>query len=257
VIATGTPTLYGWLALWNTTSVANGSYTLQSLASYSGGVSGTSPSVTITVNNAPPITTVVLPSTGATWSGSQYLDATASSGVSEVQYELTGGSLSDQVIATATPTIVGWAAAWDTTSVPNGSYTLQSLASYLGGVSGMSPVVTINVNNPPPSTTILLPANGATVGYGDTLVMDAVASPGVTQVVFDAYDPLGPGVPFTVTATPTIYGWVGSIVATECGFGCVDSAPLQYVITSVASYSGGVSGTSPPILVNFLAEYQF
>jgi hypothetical protein len=56
--------------------------------------------------------------------------------------------------------------------------------------------------------------------------------------------------------TTVVFGG-GSIINTECGFGCVGSAPLQYVITSVASYSGGVSGTSPPILVNFLAEYQF
>ena len=51
MIATGTPTIYGWLASWNTTSVANGTYTLQSVASYAGGVSGTSPGITVTVSN--------------------------------------------------------------------------------------------------------------------------------------------------------------------------------------------------------------
>ena len=51
VIATGTPTLYGWLAGWNTTGVANGTYTLQSVASYAGGVTGTSPPITLTVAN--------------------------------------------------------------------------------------------------------------------------------------------------------------------------------------------------------------
>ena len=49
VIATGTPTLYGWLAGWNTTGVANGTYTLQSVRVR--GVTGTSPPVTITVSN--------------------------------------------------------------------------------------------------------------------------------------------------------------------------------------------------------------
>ena len=146
VIATATPTLYGWLAAWNTTTVPNGTYTLQSLAS-SGGMSGTSPGIGVTVNNPSPATTVVLPSNGATLSSSQYFDATASPGVTKVQYELSGGGLTDSVIAAATATIYGWLAAWNTTTVPNGSYTLQSVASYAGGVSGASPGVTITVTN--------------------------------------------------------------------------------------------------------------
>jgi hypothetical protein len=39
------------LAVWNTTGVADGTYTLQSVASYGGGVSGTSSPITITVSN--------------------------------------------------------------------------------------------------------------------------------------------------------------------------------------------------------------
>src|SRR3984957_19035586 len=147
VIATATLTIVGWLAGWDTTPVPNGTYTLQSVAS-SGGLTGTSPGITITVNNPPPTTTVLLPSNPATLSRSQFLDATASPGVTKVQYELSGGSLSNTVIATATPTIVGWLAGWDTTTVPNGTYTLQSVASS-GGLTGTSPGITITVNNPP------------------------------------------------------------------------------------------------------------
>jgi hypothetical protein len=146
VIATATPTIYGWLASWNTTSVPNGTYVLQSVAS-SGGLSGTSSGVTISVNNPPPATGVVLPSNGATVSGNQYLDALASSSATQVQYEVTGGSLNDAVIATATPTIYGWLASWNTTSVPNGTYALQSVASYAGGVSAASAPVSISVTN--------------------------------------------------------------------------------------------------------------
>ena len=48
---TASPTLCGWLAQWNTTTVPNGTYTVHSVASYAGGVSGTSPPTTITVSN--------------------------------------------------------------------------------------------------------------------------------------------------------------------------------------------------------------
>jgi hypothetical protein len=146
VIATATPTIYGWLASWNSTSVPNGTYTLQSIATV-GGLTGTSPGTTVTVNNSPPTTTVVLPANGATLSGTQVLDATASSGVTGVQYELSGGNLTDSVIATATPTIYGWLASWNSTSVPNGTYTLQSVATFQGGVSGMSAALSITVAN--------------------------------------------------------------------------------------------------------------
>ncbi len=146
VIATATPTIYGWLASWNTTTVPNGTYTLQSVAS-SGGLTGTSPGVTISVDNPAPTTSVVVPSNGAALSGNQYLDAVASPGVTGVTYELTGGSLSGTVIATGTPTIYGWLAAWNTSTVPNGPYTLQSVASYAGGVSGASAPITISVSN--------------------------------------------------------------------------------------------------------------
>ena len=121
VVATATSTLYGWVADWNTTTVPNGIYSLESVVS-SRGAPQDSPVITITVDNVPPSTTVVLPSDGATLSGlTEYLDSTASSGVTQVQYELSGGTLSGQVIATATPTIVGSAAVWNTTTVSNGS----------------------------------------------------------------------------------------------------------------------------------------
>jgi hypothetical protein len=146
VIATGTSTIYGWVSTFDTTTVPNGTYSLQSVAS-SGGLTGTSPAVTVTVNNAAPTTSVVLPSSGATVAGVQNLDATASSGVTKVTYELSGNGLSDHVVATGTPTLIGWLAQWNTTGVADGTYTLQSVASYGGGVSGTSLPVTVTVGN--------------------------------------------------------------------------------------------------------------
>ena len=81
-----------------------------------------------------------------TVTGLQYLDSSASPGVTQVQYELTGGTLNHKVIATGTPTIVGWLTRWDSTTVPNGVYTLQSVASYGGEVTAQCPIA-ITVSN--------------------------------------------------------------------------------------------------------------
>ena len=148
LVATATPTIYGWLSAWDTTAVPNGTYVLQSEAYDAAGLSAYSSGVTVTVNNPPPATAVLVPSGGSSVKGNAVaLDASASSGVSQVKYELTGGSLTDSVIATATPTYYGWLAEWNSQGVPDGTYTLQSLASYAGGVSGVSPGITVTVAN--------------------------------------------------------------------------------------------------------------
>jgi hypothetical protein len=51
VVGTATPTLYGYLLSLNTTTVPNGSYTLQSVATDSAGNAGYSPGVQITINS--------------------------------------------------------------------------------------------------------------------------------------------------------------------------------------------------------------
>jgi hypothetical protein len=153
VIATATPTIWGWIALWDSTSVPNGNagldqfYILQSVASYPGGVSVRSPITYVLVDNPPPSTTVGVPSSGATVSGWQWLDASAAPGVTKVLYELNGGTLVNDVIATGTPTYVGWLGGFNSTTVPNGSYTLTGVASYAGGVTGTSPGVCITISN--------------------------------------------------------------------------------------------------------------
>ena len=243
VIGTATPTIFGWIAAWNTTAVPNGTYTLQGVASYAGGVSATSPGVTITVNNAPPTTIVALPANGATVSGGQWLDASASPGVTSVNYVISGGpnNLVDAPISGSTSTYVGWLGGWNSTTVPNGTYTIQSVASYAGGVSATSPGVTITVNNAPPTTIVALPANGATVSGGQWL--DASASPGVTSVNYVISGGPNNLVDAPISgSTSTYVGWLGGWNSTTVPNG-------TYTIQSVASYAGGVMGTSAPITI--------
>ena len=146
-ICTATPTPFGWLCAWNSASVPNGNYTLVSLATNVAGYAASS-GVAITVNNLH--TTVLVPSAGATLRGtSAVLDASAAgpSSVTAVSFVVSGGSLSNQVVGTAAPTLFGWIALWNTTAVPNGTYTLQSVATQTGGTTATSPGITVTIAN--------------------------------------------------------------------------------------------------------------
>ena len=97
--------------------------------------------------NTPPSTSVLIPSKGATLSGSTYVDASASNATS-VEFRLFGGSYGfyAPVVCTGTLTLYGWLCNWNTTTVPNGSYTLLSEAFNAVG-SAFSPGVSITVHN--------------------------------------------------------------------------------------------------------------
>jgi outer membrane protein assembly factor BamB len=147
VVCTATPTYYGWLCSWNTTTVPNGSYVLSSLAFNSTGSAYSMGGVNITVSN-PPTTSVLIPSNGATLTGSSLLDASASNATS-VEFRLFGGSFgfNAPVICTATPTYYGWLCSWNTTTVPNGSYVLLSEAFNSTGSAYSMGGVNITVSN--------------------------------------------------------------------------------------------------------------
>ena len=149
LIANGTPTIYGWFGGWNTTTVPNGTYTLQSVAYDAGGLSTRSSGITVHVNNPLPTTSMLLPSSGASLSGTQWLDASASGKepVTKVQFFLTGGTLNNALVGTGASTYYGWLAGWNTAAVPNGTYALNSVASYANGDSGTSAPITVTVAN--------------------------------------------------------------------------------------------------------------
>jgi major membrane immunogen (membrane-anchored lipoprotein) len=188
LIATGAATYYGWAVYWNSTTVPDGTYTLESDAYDSVGNLGVSTAVTIVVDNPLPTTSILEPSSnGASVSGTQVvLDAaaTGSSRISKVQFHLTGGSLNNAVIATGAATYYGWAADWNSTTVPDGTYTLVSEAYDAAGNQGVSAAVTIDVDNPPPTTAVLSPANGASVKGLVGLDASTSTNVGVTQVQF-------------------------------------------------------------------------
>ena len=190
--------------------------------------------------NVPPTTSVYLPASGATVQGDTWLDAGASSqnAIASVQFEISGGSISDKVIGTGVPTLYGYLLYFNTSSVPNGSYSIQSVATDEQGLSATSASVAVTISNPP-STNVLLPSNGATLS-GSLVVVDASAT-NATSVQYLLFGgSYGYDAPVICTATPTLFGWI-------CEWNSTAVPDGQYVLVSVASgptgtaYSSGVS----------------
>jgi alpha-tubulin suppressor-like RCC1 family protein len=152
VIGTAVPTIFGYVFVWNTTGIPGGTYTLQSLVTDDDGNTAYSAGITVTVDNIPPTTAVLIPSNGAHLRGtSALLDASASASfgvrITKVQFVLTGRSYKKSVIGTASPTIFGWVFVANSTLVHNGPYILQSLAIDAAGNTAYSPGITIKVAN--------------------------------------------------------------------------------------------------------------
>jgi uncharacterized repeat protein (TIGR02543 family) len=152
VLGTAVPTIVGYLLEWNSTTVPGGTYMLQSLITDNFGNTAYSAGITVTVDNTPPSTAVIIPATGAVLSGtSATLDATASAsngvGISRVQFVLTGGSLNKFVVGTATSTLYGYLFGLNTTTIVDGTYTLQSLATDGSGNTTYSSPITITIGN--------------------------------------------------------------------------------------------------------------
>ena len=188
-------------------------------------------SFTLTVRG-PPTTSILIPSNGATLSGSTYLDASAANATS-VEFLLFGGSYgyNAPVLCTATSTIYGWLCGWNTTTVPNGSYTLVSLATNSTGTGAAG--VSIAVANP--TTSVLIPSNGATLS-GSTY-LDASAS-NATSVEFLLFGgTYGYNAPVLCTATSTIYGWL-------CGWNTTTVPNGSYTLVSLATNSTGGAGAA-------------
>ena len=101
------------------------------------------------IDTTPPVTRLLQPRSGAKLKGSLALNASASDEVSvtRVEFEITGGSLHDAVIATAVRFVYGWLGGWNTRTVPDGSYTLRSVAFDAAGNSGHSAGVIVTVTN--------------------------------------------------------------------------------------------------------------
>jgi len=99
------------------------------------------------LERVPPTTSVTMPSNGATLSGTVVLAATASDNVkvSRVEFHLTGGNFNDVLVGVGAKLQNSWVFNWDTVPVPNGAYTLTSVAFDPARNIGRSPGVAVTV----------------------------------------------------------------------------------------------------------------
>jgi hypothetical protein len=131
---------------WNTTSVANGTYTLAARARDGAGLTTTSTGVVVTVNNVPdtqaPIVSITAPAAG-TIASTINVTANASDnvGVVGVQFLLNGANLGAEDLTAP------YSISWNTFTVANGTYTLTARARDGAGNTTTSTGVIVTVTN--------------------------------------------------------------------------------------------------------------
>jgi Subtilase family/Bacterial Ig domain len=169
---------------WNSATVANGTHVIAAVARDAAGNSRIAASVGVTVNNdtAAPSVALTSPAVSTTVSGSVVLDATASDnvGVIGVQFTLDGANLG--VEHTAAP----YTAAWNTTTVPNGTHVIAAVARDAAGNSQIATSISVTVDNDTtaPAVAITSPAASATVAGSIALGATASDNVGVAGVQF-------------------------------------------------------------------------
>jgi len=145
-IATDTTSPYS--TSWDTTTIANGSHSLDAVATDTSGNTTTSTSVTVTVNNilppdpTPPAVSITSPIAGSTVSDTVTVLVSASDnvGIQSVLFQVDGTSI-------ATDTTPPYSTSWDTTTIANGSHSLNAVATFTSGNISGAATVTVNVNN--------------------------------------------------------------------------------------------------------------
>ncbi len=129
---------------WNTTTVANGTYTLTAKARDAAGNITISPEVIVTINNLPdtdpPTINITSPAAGNV-SGTISVSASANdnTGVVGVQFLLDGANLGTEDLAAP------YSVSWNTTSLANGNHTLTARARDAAGNTAVSTDIVVVV----------------------------------------------------------------------------------------------------------------
>ena len=167
---------------WNTTTSANGNYTLTARARDASGNITVSAGVAVTINNdtQAPTVTITAPAAG-TVVGTINVDANANDniGVAGVQFLLDGANLG------AEDNTAPYSVSWNSTSVLDGNHTLTARARDAAGNTTTSAAVIVNVHNDTqaPTVNITAPPAGTVLGTVN-VTANATDNVGVVGVQF-------------------------------------------------------------------------
>ena len=240
-VLVGTKTSTPFTFSWDTTHEENGQYSLQSKAYDASGNMGTSPLITVDVENNDPDTiapavSITSPLDQDTVSGTLDVVVSASDnfGVSRVDMYRNN-------VLVGTKTSAPFTFSWDTTQEENGQYSLQSKAYDASGNVGTSPLITVDVENSDPDTiapavSITSPLDQGTVPRKSTVTITASAddNTGVTKVEFYVNGVL------ECTDTTDSY---------TCSWKVVAKPNVTYRLQAMAYDANGNVGSSAPIEV--------
>jgi hypothetical protein len=169
--------------------------------------------------------------------------------VTKVEFVITGKGISDALTVPAhrfvDGSLTGWLANSEGLSLPNGSYTLASVAHNAAGMVDRSSDVTMNVDDQvspfaPPVTRMVKPALHAQLSGTTYLVATASSKLGLRNVEFRI---TGNGRTVTERAAPFLYGWFA-------GWNTKSVPSGTYDVSSVAEGNSGLVTTSKAVIVN-------
>lgn len=146
---------------WDSRTAANGPHVLTARVSDAAGNRTVTSPVNVTVDNPPapdtasPSVSITAPAAGASVAGTATVTVAATDNVGVTQVELFVDGVSAGIVTAGSSP---YSFAWDTTSLPDGSHTLQATAVDAAGNAGTSAGVAVNVSNtaPPPPARIVL-----------------------------------------------------------------------------------------------------
>ena len=162
---------------WNTVLETGGPHTLRAEATDGAGATASS-EVAVAVDNQPPTVAITAPPDQATITGALLATATAADnlGVADVKFFVDG-------VLRATATSAPYQFNWNTSGDSDGAHTLRAEATDGAGATA-SVETTVQVDNNPPSVSILSPTNLATVNGTVATSATATDAVGVSSVKF-------------------------------------------------------------------------
>ena len=217
---------------WNTIGDTEGPHTFLTKAYDAAGNVGTSAAIVLNVDNTPPTVNVTAPANGAIVHGSAVAisaNASDTSGVQKVDFYY------DSNVLVGTGTSAPFTINWDTSTVTNGTHSLYVVATDAVGNSNTSTLISVTVDNAPPTVALTNPANGAAITGVVNLAVNAADDVGVQKVQYyrDSSVLLG-----TSFSAPFGFSWDSTTVTTGA-----------HTLFAVATDTVGNTATSATISV--------